>query len=111
MVILPKAEYDELVAAVEDLEDLLVVQRSRARIAAGQDELITDAEMDDYLDAPTPIAFWRKKRGSTLAGLADRAGVTEGYLTAVENGDEQPSVPALKALAEALNVTMDELVA
>jgi len=110
MVMLPKADYAVLLQALEDAEDILAVERSRARIAAGEEELITDAELDDYLDAPTPLAFWRKKRGLTQTALAKEAGVTQAYLSEIESGKKEARVGVLKQLAAALKVTVDELV-
>ncbi|MBA3520631.1 MAG: helix-turn-helix transcriptional regulator [Rhizobiales bacterium] len=76
MVVLSRADYEELLSATEELEDALAAERSLARIAAGKVELIPEAEVDDYLDAPTPLAFWRRKRGMTQAALAERVGVS-----------------------------------
>jgi DNA-binding XRE family transcriptional regulator len=110
MVMLPKADYAVLLQALEDAEDILAVEHSRARIAAGEEELITDAELDVYLDAPTPLAFWRKKRGLTQTALAKEAGVTQAYLSEIESGKKEARVGVLKQLAAALKVTVDELV-
>jgi transcriptional regulator with XRE-family HTH domain len=66
--------------------------------------------MDDYLAAPTPLAFWRKKRGLTQAGLAERAGITESELAEIESGKEEGRIGVLRALAETLGMTVDELV-
>lgn len=110
MVIVAKAEYDELIDSVEELEDRLVVERNRARIAAGKEELISDEELDDYLNAPTPLAFWRKKRGLTQTALAEQIGVTQAYLSEIESGKKEARIGVLRELASALKVTVDELV-
>ena len=110
MVLLPKVDYEALLSALEDAEDILIAERSMARIASGEEELITDTEIDDYLDAPTPLAFWRKKRGLTQAALAKQAGVTQAYLSEIESGKKETRVAVLKDLATALKVTVDELV-
>jgi DNA-binding XRE family transcriptional regulator len=110
MVVVPKADYEALVAAAEDYEDVLIAERTLARIAAGEEELIPDAEMDAYLDAPTPLAFWRKKRGLTQAALAAEAGVTQAYLSEIESGKKEARVGVLKEVARALKVTVDELI-
>jgi DNA-binding XRE family transcriptional regulator len=110
MVVVPRAEYDALVAAAEDAEDVLIAERSLARIAAGEVELIPDSEVDAYLDAPTPLAFWRKKRGLTQTALAKTVGVTQAYLSEIESGKKEARVSVLKELAAALKVTVDELV-
>jgi len=109
MVVLSRADYEELLSATEELEDALAAERSLARIAAGKVELIPEAEVDDYLDAPTPLAFWRRKRGMTQAALAERVGVTEEELAEIESGREEGQVGVLRDMAAALRVTVDEL--
>jgi DNA-binding XRE family transcriptional regulator len=110
MVVLPKSDYEALVRALEDAEDVLIAERNQALIASGNEELITSAEMKDYLDAPTPLAFWRKKRGLTQAALAKEVGVTQAYLSEIESGKKEARVGVLKELAAALKVMVDELV-
>ncbi len=110
MVILPKGDYEALLDTIEDLEDTRAAEQSLARIAAGEEELIPDAEMDDYLAAPTPLAFWRKKRGLTQAALAEQVGVTQAYLSEMESGKKEGGIGVLRELAAALKVGMDELV-
>jgi DNA-binding XRE family transcriptional regulator len=110
MVVIPRAEYDALLSAAEDFEDALAAERSLARIAAGQVELVPDSEVDSYLDAPTPLAFWRKKRRLTQAALAKEVDVTQAYLSEIESGKKEARVGVLKELARALNVTVDALV-
>ena len=96
MIILPRAEYEALVNSVEDLEDLAAVERSRARIAAGEEELISDSELDEYLDAATPLAFWRRKRALTQAALAKAASVTQAYLSEIESGKKEARIGVLR---------------
>ncbi len=110
MVVIPRAEYDALLGAAEDFEDALAAERSLARIAAGEVELIPASEVDAYLDAPSPLAFWRKKRGLTQAALAKEVGVTQAYLSEIESGKKEARVSVLRDLAAALKVTVDELV-
>jgi DNA-binding XRE family transcriptional regulator len=109
MVVISRAEYEALLSAAEDAEDILMAERSLARIAAGEVELIPASEVDAYLDAPTPLAFWRKKRGLTQAALAKTVGVTQAYLSEVESGKKEARIGVLKNLAAALKVTVDEL--
>jgi DNA-binding XRE family transcriptional regulator len=109
MVVLSRSEYDALVNATEDLEDALAAERSLARITAGKTELIPDGEVDAYLDAPTPLSFWRKRRGLTQAALAKKAGVTQAYLSEIEGGKKEARIGVLRDLAAALKVSVDEL--
>src|SRR5688572_6511525 len=50
------------------------------------------------------VRRWRQARGITLAVVADRSGLNVGYLSQIENDKASPSLDALGALAEALNV-------
>lgn len=51
----------------------------------------------------------REKRGATQEGLAYEAGITTGTLSQLERGISNPSWGTLKAIAGALDVSMDEL--
>ena len=87
MVIVSRAEYDSLVSALEDLEDALGRRTELEKDRGGEVELISGSEVDDYLNAPTPLAFWRKKRGLSAGPvLAKRVGVTQAYLSEIESG-------------------------
>src|SRR5437764_12972084 len=55
-----------LAAANEDAADAAVAKKAIAR----DEEILSEAEMDELLAARTPLAFWRKKRGLTQTELA-----------------------------------------
>jgi len=46
----------------------------------------------------------RKRHGLTVAGMAQQAGLSQGMLSKIENGQVAPSLSTLSALAEAMNV-------
>ncbi len=50
------------------------------------------------------VRRWRLERGLTLAGLAERSRLNLGYLSQIENEKASPSLDALGAVAEALDV-------
>jgi transcriptional regulator with XRE-family HTH domain len=52
----------------------------------------------------------RRERGLTQAALADRVGVTSNQLSRYELGLSEPSLAALRQLAVALSVSLDDLV-
>jgi len=54
---------------------------------------------------------FREERGMSLSQLAEKAGVSKGYLSSLENEPEarRPSAETLYALASALGVTMADL--
>jgi hypothetical protein len=63
-------EYQDLI----DARDHFLAMRD---IAAGTLPTVPDDAVDDYLAAPTPLAFWRKHRGLTQADLAGAAGIAQ----------------------------------
>ena len=54
IVIVPEAEFERLRELAEDRLDA-----SQARLAAGDEELLSEADLDALRTAPTPLAFWR----------------------------------------------------
>lgn len=101
-VTLSWAEYEALI----DARDHATALR---RVADGSLETLTEAAMDDYLAAPTPLAFWRRHREVTQAGLAAAVGVSQPYLAQIETGKRVGDVGLYARLARALRVTMEEL--
>ncbi len=51
------------------------------------------------------VLLWRLHRGLTQADLANSAGISRPNLCAIENGTREVTLPTLRALACALNVT------
>lgn len=62
------------------------------------------------IDGENKIKAWRDFRGMSAKALADAAGMSAPYLSPIESGAREGSLDALKKLAEALRVTIDELV-
>ena len=111
IVILSRKEYDQLIAAAnEDARDAETLRRSIARVKSGEEETFTSAEVDAFLAAKTPLAFFRKKRGMNQHDLAKRTGITQGYLSEIEIGRKSGDVRTLRKLADALKVSLDSLV-
>jgi ribosome-binding protein aMBF1 (putative translation factor) len=111
IVILSRKEYDQLIAATdEDAADAEILRRSIARVKSGEEETFTSAEVDAFLASKTPLAFFRRKRGISQDTLAKRAGITQGYLSEIEIGRKSGDVRTLRKLANALKVSLDNLV-
>jgi hypothetical protein len=77
-----------------DARDHTIAMRE---VTAGTMPTIPDSAVDDYLAAPTPLAFWRKHRGFTQAGLAKDLDVSQAYLAMPETGKREGSVMITKA--------------
>lgn len=68
----------------------------------------------DVLDAlvareESPIKILRKYRGMTQVELAKASGISRPYLTEIETGKKDGSIRAMRALAEALDVSIGVL--
>lgn len=109
MVTIPRAEYDLLRAAAEDLADLQSYDRAKASLEAGDDELIPAEYVNRLLNGDSPLRVYRDLRCLTQSALAERSGVNRVTVAEIETGRKQGSVATLRKLASALEVTVDDL--
>jgi DNA-binding Xre family transcriptional regulator len=110
MVVLAMEDYLKLVEAAEGHADAAAYDRAKQRLADGEEELIPSAIVDRLLDGENPIRVWRDHRCLTGRALAKQAGIAPAYLSQIETGKREGTVETLKALAQALGVTVDDLV-
>jgi DNA-binding XRE family transcriptional regulator len=101
-VTITRAEYDDLI----DARDHAQAMRD---IATGGTETLTGAEVDAYLAAATPLAFWRRHRGMTQAALAAAAGIAQPSLAGAESGRRGLAVTTYAKVAKALKVRIEDL--
>jgi len=106
IVILAAADYDRLVEEIEDRRDHALADKA---LAEGG-EWLTDSEMDELLAAPTPLAFWRKRRSLTQEALAQTVGVSQSYVAQIETGKRTGEIGLYGRLAEALSLKIEDLV-
>jgi DNA-binding XRE family transcriptional regulator len=102
-VTITEAEYQELI----DARDHAVAMRD---VASGAIETLTDTEMDAYLAAPTPLAYWRKRRGLTQMALAGRIKRSQPYIAQLESGLRAGDVHTLAAIARVLGIRIEDLI-
>lgn len=102
LVVLSRQEYQDLL----DARDHAAAMRE---VAAGADTL-TDAELREYLAAPTPLAYWRKRRGLTQAQLAKKLDLSQPYLAQIEAGKRVGDVTLFARLAAILRLRIEDLV-
>ena len=67
------------------------------------------AEHEFLADVGRLVRLGRAKRGITRRKLAQDSGISERYLAQIEGGQGNPSVIVLKAIAEAIDVAIIEL--
>ncbi|WP_231119178.1 helix-turn-helix transcriptional regulator [Rhodovulum sp. MB263] len=110
MVTIPRDEYERLREAAEDLEDILAYDRAKADMAAGRAELVPAEFVNRIIDGESPVRVYRDLRGLTQAALAEKAGINRVIVAELETGRKQGSAQTLKKIADALGVTVDDLI-
>lgn len=108
--VLPYDEYLRLVEQAEMLEDIRDYDAAKAAIERGDDELIPSEVVFAILDGENPIKVWREFRELTQQQLAETAGISKPYLSQIETGKRRGTTEVLATIANALNVSIDELV-
>ena len=106
--IVPRAEYDALRATVD--EDALDAAIIRRELDDPDQELVPLDLAKRIAEGEHPVRVWREFRGMKGTELAGTAGVAASYLSDIENGKKPGSIKALKGIAAALNVTVDDLI-
>ncbi len=87
---------------MQDLSDTDAHLRTMQSIERGEQEILTAEEAREALSAPTPLAFWRRKRGHTQKTLSQQIGVSQSYVADLEAGRRKGDPALIKRLAKAL---------
>lgn len=110
MVTITKQEYDRLCAAAEDLADLKAYDSAIAALNRGEDELVPAEFFNRLLNGENALRVYRELRGYTQAALAERADVSRATVGEIEISRKTGSIKTLRRLADALGVTVDDLI-
>ena len=108
-VTITRAEYDRLRVAEQDFQDLCAALTARDRIEAGAEELVPAAVADRLIDGQSPLKVWREHRALSQSALARASGVTRVQIADIEAHRATCSARTLRALADVLRVTVDDL--
>ena len=123
-VVLKRADWDEVVATLEDLledlEDIAAVAAGRAEDAVLKARL--EAEwgvpvetkvpievVKATLDGIHPIRAWREYRGWTPSALSAKSGVAQAAIEELEARSKSGSTEVLTCLARAFGIPPDSL--
>jgi DNA-binding XRE family transcriptional regulator len=102
-----RAEVKALRERLEDVEDALRLGAAEAR--GRSPDALPAALVERLLKGESPVRIWREHRGMTASALAAAADVDAAYLSQIETGKKPGSVKALRALAGALHLDLDDL--
>ena len=108
--VVPYNVYLQLVENAETLQDMRDYDTVKAAIARGEEELVPSRVVNALLAGEHPIKVWREYRQITRQHLARDAGISAPYLSQIESGKRSGSTDVLTALAEALDINLDDLV-
>ena len=109
-VTITRLEYERLLEAADDLAGYLACHRSLADIAAGWEERIPSELVDRMIDGESPLRIYREYRGLTQTALSKASGVNRTQIADIESRRRSGSVDTVRKLAEALRLTIDDLV-
>ncbi|XYD11570.1 helix-turn-helix transcriptional regulator [Methylobacterium sp. NMS12] len=109
LVVLPEAEYAALVEAAEDGADRAAVVEFRRLYAAGEEELVPAAVVDRLLSGENRVRVWREHRRMKAGALAEAASIGQAYLSQIETGKREGTVETYRKIAEALRISLDDL--
>lgn len=109
-ITIDRDEYERLREAAEALDDLHAYDRARARLDAGDDELVPAEFARRLIEGDSPLRVYRDLRGLTQSALSRASGVNRVQIAEIEAGRNRGSVDTVKRLAHALGVAVDDLV-
>lgn len=110
MVTITREEYERLREAADNLADIAAYDRVKAALAAGDEELIPAEFVDRMLDGESPLRVYREFRGLTQTTLAKASQVNRVQIADIEAGRSKGSVETMRKLADALRLTIDDLI-
>jgi ribosome-binding protein aMBF1 (putative translation factor) len=110
MVVIPRAEYDALVAAAnaeaEDEDDVAIYDARKADLAAGRDVALP-AEVSVYmLKGDSLLKAARRWRGISQSDLAEQAGLSQGYLSDLESGRRAGTSETIQVISGILGISL-----
>lgn len=104
--VIPIELYERLSAALEDADDAALFDTAQATDDGFR---IPAAVANAILDGEPPVKTWREHRGLTQEALAEKAGISKAYLCQIETRKRVGALKTLRAIADALAISMNEL--
>ena len=105
--VLPEEELQNLLDRYDSAELRLI---QIAALAAGEEAWPSEVAHALFDGEDHPLRIIRKYRGLTAVQLAEKAGVSQAYISEIETGKKDGSVSLFIRLADILEVDLDDLV-
>ena len=108
MAVLPVDDYERLMDAAEDQVDIAAAERAERRRAAGE-EYVPSEMVDRLVDGENALRVWRQYRQLSIGRLAEQSGINKATISQLENGKAYGRPATWRSLADALRVTVDDI--
>jgi DNA-binding XRE family transcriptional regulator len=105
LAVLPRAEYERLLDAIDDAVDLAALRERR-----GEPTMAHELAIAVIQGEMSPLEAWRREAGLTQAELAAKTGVRPATVSDIESGKSLGRVDVLRRIARVLRVDIDDLV-
>jgi len=109
IAMLPIEDYQRLVDVVEDRADGAAAADAERRRAEGE-EYVPAAVFDQICAGVNPVRVWRKHRNINQKSLGQMVGCSAAHISQIENDEKGASAVLWRKLADALNVSVDDLI-
>ena len=103
------ADYQCLVEAAKMLQNVRDYDEAKKAVENGE-ELVPSEVVYAILDGENLIKVWREYRGLTQRQLAEAVGISTPYLSQLKTGKRKGATEVLSATAEALGLSLDDIV-
>ncbi len=104
------ANIDNFAQMQQDIQDIADAETAWAEYIENPDQHIPNETFYKVLDGGNPIRVYREWRKLTVKDLSAKTGLAENVIYSMENGNRIGKVDAYSKIADALNVTMDDIV-
>jgi hypothetical protein len=112
VAILPRKDYELLAAKASEVDEdagtARIVARAKKGVSGGGVLLPKDV-VDRIANGENPVRVLREWRDETQMYLHFKTGLSQGYISDIENGRRVGTVAALRLIANVLNVPLDLL--
>jgi hypothetical protein len=103
LVVMSQITYRDLFERAEDAAAKAAFERARG------EERVPIEIVKRLVAREHPVRVWREHRGLTLEQLGVKAGLSIGYLSEIESGKKPGSIKALRVIARALKLDLDDI--
>lgn len=105
MVMIPEPEFRAWKESLEMQLDVAAYDHAMKNL----EECYPLTVAKDIANGKNPVLVFRKFRSLSQVQLAEKVGVTQAYISDIENEHKDGSFKVMKAIASALDVDLDEL--